>query len=269
VLVAEVMLSQTQATRVAKHFGVFIGRFPSASALARAPLGEVVRAWSGLGYNRRAARLHRAASLIVERHGGDVPRSLDALMALPGIGPYCARAVLAFGFGARAAPVDTNIGRVLARAIAGRQLSSGEAQRLADSLLPADARSWSLALMDLGAVLCRPRGPQCVSCPIGGAGRCVWRPPDPDARAEGGAAAGTDPARGSAGASGRQGRFEGSDRQGRGRLLRGACDGPIPPGQLAVVAGWQTDPGRAERVAAGLVAEGLAVRDERGRFRLP
>jgi len=239
VLVSEVMLSQTQAPRVAKRYGPFIARFPSAPAMARAPAGDVVQAWSGLGYNRRALRLHNAASLITERHGGEVPAELDALLALPGIGPYCARAVLAFGFGIEAAPVDKHIGRVLARAVAGRRLGRSEAQRLADSLVPAGhSRSWNLALMDLGAVLCRPQRPSCGDCPIGDAGACAWLAASANRTV-------TDPAHGSAGTSARQGRFEGSDRQGRGRLLRRACEGAIARGQLAGAAGWHADPDRA------------------------
>ena len=270
VLVAEVMLSQTQAARVARRYGAFTEQFPSASVMAEAPVGDVLQAWSGLGYNRRAVRLHAAASLITERHGGRVPAQLEALVALPGIGPYCARAVLAFGFGVGAAPVDTNIGRILARAIAGRRLEPGEAQRLADSLVPAgNARHWSLALMDLGATLCDARRPRCSRCPIGLAGRCTWQgalvaAPDGDSVT----VSRTDPARGSAGTSAPQGRFEGSDRQGRGKLLRRACDGPIPPAQLAAAAGWPADPDRADRVAGDLVVEGLAAIDENGGLRL-
>jgi A/G-specific adenine glycosylase len=269
VLLAEVMLTQTQAARVAQRYGAFVSRFPSAPAMARAPVADVLRSWSGLGYNGRAVRLHAAASLITERHGGEVPARLDALVALPGIGPYCARAVLAFGFGIEAAPVDTNIGRVLARAVAGSRLRAGEAQRLADSLVPAgDARCWSLALMDLGASLCVAREPRCSSCPIGAAGACAWRAAIAAAPVRDRGADPADPARGTAAASRRQGRFEGSDRQGRGRLLRRACDGPIRPEQLAAAAGWQADPDRATRIAADLVAEGLASRDEHGGLRL-
>jgi A/G-specific adenine glycosylase len=258
VLVSEVMLAQTQAGRAASRFATLLSRFPEPASMARAPVGEVVALWNGLGYNRRAIWLHAAARRIVEQHAGTVPDRLNALMALSGVGTYTARAVLAFAFERPVAVVDTNVARVLARAVAGARLSAGHAQVWADRLLVVDqARAWNLALMDLGSLLCGPR-PACDRCPLE-QGLCVWRS----------AGSVLDPACGSAGTSRAQGRFVGSDRQGRGRLVRAAIEGPIAYAQLAEVAGWPEDPSRAERVAQGLLADGLLAKDDKGRLVLP
>lgn len=264
VLLSEVMLAQTQAGRVAERFPSLLARFPDAGAMADAGAGEVLRAWSGLGYNRRAASLHRLATVVLARHGGELPRSLEELLGLPGVGPYTARAVLAFAYGDPVGVVDTNIGRVLARAVAGRPLATGEAQHLADSLVPAGlGREWNLALMDLGSLVCRARAPRCSTCPIGAARACRWR-----ARSEEGAE-GADPAVGSARTSTRQGRFAGSDRQLRGRLLGAACAGSLRRSEIAQVAGCPDDPERASRIVERLVTEGLLVERRPGRFTLP
>jgi A/G-specific adenine glycosylase len=188
---------------------------------------------------------------VVERHGGQLPDRLDQLIALPGIGQYTARAVLAFAFQRRHGVVETNVARVLARAVVGERLTPREAQSWADGLVPEDkAWSWNQAMVDLGAIACTTRAPSCDDCPLAGPGLCSWlrhgRPAP-------------DPARGSAGTSGRQSRFAGSDRQGRGRLVDALCRGPLPWERLAGAAGWPGDPDRAARVAAGLVADGLAV----------
>src|SRR5258705_6878988 len=132
VLVSELMLQQTQVPRVVTRWQPFLDRFPTVAACAAAPAGDVVRAWAGLGYNRRALNLHRCATTTVERHGGELPDELDALLALPGIGPYTARAILVFAHGRDVGLVDTNAGRFVARALAGRSLSSRAAQDLAD-----------------------------------------------------------------------------------------------------------------------------------------
>src|SRR5205807_5970780 len=127
-----------------------------------------------LGYNRRAVNLHRASTAIVERHGGRLPASLAGLLALPGVGPYTARAVLVFAFEADYGVLDTNVARVLARGLAGRTLARAEAQSLADDLVPAGrAWAWNQALLDLGATVCTSRTPRCPACPV--AGRCRWR----------------------------------------------------------------------------------------------
>ncbi|MCU1491423.1 MAG: A/G-specific adenine glycosylase [Acidimicrobiaceae bacterium] len=255
------MLAQTQVARAAPRFSELLDRFPTPRACAEAPVGDVIRLWTGLGYNRRAVSLHRAARIIVERHAGEVPSSLADLLALPGVGPYTARAVLATAFEHRAAVVDTNVGRVLARAVSAKPLGSGEAQRLADSLVPIGAsRDWNLALMDFGSLVCCSRQPHCGLCPVAERGACAWR--------RSGADEATDPAAGSAGVTGRQSRFAGSDREGRGKLVRAACAGPVPVEELAAIAGWPEDGERASRVAGSLVAEGILVEVD-GELRLP
>ncbi len=258
VLVAELMLQQTQVARVVPRYEEFLTCFTTPAACAAAPAGELIAAWSGLGYNRRALALHRAAGMIVAEHGGQVPDDLDALLALPGVGPYTARAVLAFAFERDLGVLDTNAARVLARAVAGRRLTAGQAQRLADAQVPA-GQGWAhnQAVLDLGAMVCTARRPRCDHCPL--TGSCAWyqrglAPPDP--------------AVGSAGTSGSQSRFEGSDRQGRGRLLRALGQAAVPDHELAAVMGWPGDPDRARRVAATLVADGLAVHTL-GHHRLP
>jgi A/G-specific adenine glycosylase len=255
VLVSEVMLQQTQAQRVVGPYSRFLRKFPTPAACATAGVGRVVVAWDGLGYNRRARALHGAAAKIVERHRGVVPADLDALLALPGVGPYTARAVLAFAFERPEAVVDTNVVRVLARAVAGGKLTQVAAQRLADQLVPArQPWRWNQGLMELGAVVCRARDPACSDCPV--RAHCVW------ART---GAPRPDPARGGA----RQSPFEGSDRQGRGRLLSALRTGPVPTRRLAAACGWPDDPARARRVAVGLVSDGLARRGPGGAFHLP
>ncbi|HLM64026.1 MAG TPA: A/G-specific adenine glycosylase [Acidimicrobiales bacterium] len=250
VLVSEVMAQQTGVERVVGYYTAFLDRFPAPAACAAAPAGEVVRLWTGLGYNRRAVNLHRCAVAVAERHGGRLPADLAALLALPGIGPYTARAVLAFAFERQVGVVDTNVGRVLAR-LSGRPLTVTEAQAAADALVPAGwAWLWNQAVMELGATVCRRRGPRCPACPVRSG--CAW------ARA---GLAGPDPADGSAGVSLGQSRFAGSDRQGRGRLVDAMCRAPVVHADLPVVMGWPGDPARATRVAAGLVADGLAVDD--------
>ena len=251
VLVSEAMLQQTQVARVIPRYHDFLRRFPSVEACAAAAQGEVVRAWAGLGYNRRASQLHRAAREIVDRHGGSVPGSLDALLGLPGVGPYTARAVLAFAFERDVAVVDTNVARVLARRAA-RTLSGAEAQADADRWVPSGfGWAWNQALLDLGAVVCTARAPGCARCPV--ADRCGWM-------ADGNAA--PDPAVGSAGVSGPQSRFEGSDRQGRGRLVDALRRGPVAAADLAPAMGWPDDAARANRVATGLVDEALVTERE-------
>lgn len=257
VLVSEVMAQQTGVDRVIGYYHAFLARFPTPAACAAAPAGDVVRAWRGLGYNRRAVNLHACAAAVVERHGGALPADLAALRALPGIGPYTARAVLAFAFEREVGVVDTNVGRVLAR-WQGRRLGPAEAHVLADALVP-PGRSWdwNQAVMELGGAVCRRRRPACRDCPVRAG--CGW--------AASGLAA-PDPADGSAGVSAGQPRFEGSDRQGRGRLVEALCCGPVLLAGLPEIMGWPGDPARADRVALGLVADGLAVR-EGDRLRLP
>jgi A/G-specific adenine glycosylase len=248
VLVSELMLQQTQVPRVLPRYEAFLDRFPTPAACAAAPVGEVLRLWEGLGYNRRAVNLHRAAAAITEEHGGRLPDDLGALLALPGVGPYTARAVLAFAFERDHGVLDTNAARVLARAVAGRAMNPRQAQELADELVPLGRGwAWNQSMLDLGARVCVKRRPRCEQCPLRTA--CVWARADfPD----------PDPAEGSAGTSGPQSTFAGSDRQGRGRLVQALRTGPIEIGRLPDAAGWPDDPERAQRVADALVGEGIA-----------
>jgi len=168
ILVSEVMAQQTQASRAAEAWGRFLDEFPTVAALAAATPAAVLRAWRGLGYNRRALALRRAAIAIVDEHGGSVPRDLAALRRLPGVGPYTARAVAALAFGQPVGAVDTNVRRVLNRAVGGRPGAFGDAelQAVADASVPADRPGhWTHALMDVGATFCRPRSPRCATCP--------------------------------------------------------------------------------------------------------
>ena len=259
VLVSETLAQQTQLSRVVPAYRRVLAEFPTPAVCAAAPLGDVLRAWEGMGYNRRAKYLHAAAQVIVAEHGGVVPDELAALLALPGVGPYTARAVLAFAFEREFGVVDTNAGRVIARSVAGRPVRPAEAQGLVDAMVPPGlAWSFGQALLDLGATVCTTRTPDCRACPV--VRRCRWMTAggqDPD------------PAKGSAGVSTSQTRFIGSDREGRGRLMSALRRGPVVTVELAGAAGWPDDPGRASSVADGLVGEGLALRDGRGTLRLP
>jgi A/G-specific adenine glycosylase len=206
VLVSEIMLQQTQAARVAPAYASFVERFPDVRALAAAPRSAVLRAWDGLGYNRRAVSLSEAARRIVRDHGGRVPGDPSVLRELPGVGPYTAAAVASIGFGLPVAAIDTNVRRVVARAVLGRpSLAAGAAEvreAAAAWLDPRDPGGWNQAVMDLGRTVCRPSSPRCDSCPI--ASWCRW------------VAAGSPPG---ATVARRQGAFEGSSRQARGRVV--------------------------------------------------
>lgn len=251
------MAQQTGVDRVIPKWHDLLDRWPDPAAMAAAPLGDVLALWSGLGYPRRARDLHATARRLVADHGGRLPERLDDLLALPGIGPYTARAVVAFAHEGHVGVVDTNIARVLART-AGRTLTVRSAQEIADRLVP-PGRSWdwNQSLMELGARLCRPT-PRCDACPARPG--CRWamagHPPP-------------DPAVGSAGVSRRQSRFAGSDREARGRVLAALVDGPLPAAAASTASGIVDDPARAERVVASLVADGLAVRRADGALALP
>jgi A/G-specific adenine glycosylase len=258
VLVSEVMLQQTPVARVEPVWREWMARWPTPSALAPASPAEVIRAWGKLGYPRRALRLREAAVAIAERHGGVVPDDVAALEALPGIGTYTARAVAAFAHGQRVPVVDTNVRRVVARAVLGRADAGAAASRdLADTeaLLPddtADAATMSAALMELGATICVARTPRCADCPVSGA--CAWQ--------HLGRPAGEGPAR-------KAQRWAGTDRQVRGRLLdvlRGA-PGPVPA--AALDAAWLTDPAQRARCLDSLLVDGLVEQLADGRFCLP
>lgn len=245
------MLQQTQAARVAAALPPFLELYPAPAAMAAVGPADVIRAWAGLGYNRRAVRLHASAVAIVERHGGDVPTDLDALLALPGLGGYSARAVAAFAHGAEVGPVDVNVARVLVRAVAGAPQGPKALQALADTAVPPGAsRAWSSAVMDLGAAVCGARAPRCDVCPL--APTCRWR-----------AVGGEDPALGSPARARPQAPFAGSSRQRRGRLLDALRHAPLGAAALDALLGEH-----AAATAAALVADGLAVQRD-GKLALP
>jgi A/G-specific adenine glycosylase len=259
VLVAEVLAQQTQAARAAAAWPRFLERFPDVHALAAAAPAEVLRAWQGLGYNRRALALRRTAQAVVERGGW--PGTVEELAGLPGVGPYTARAVACFALGLRVAPVDTNVARVLARSLAGTDpadLTAAARQRLADQALPpaADPWAWSSALMDVGALHCRPR-PRCAGCPL--EATCRWR-------AMGAAA---PPSRPRA-----QAPFATSDRRWRGAVVRALAAAPGGLDRAALAAAVQaTAAGRPagwfDALVARLEAEGMVATGADGRLRLP
>jgi A/G-specific adenine glycosylase len=251
-MVSEVMLQQTPVTRVLPRFAYWMDRWPTPEDLAKDSVAEAVKAWDRLGYPRRAKRLHEAATIITHTHQGVVPHDLDALLALPGIGDYTARAIRTFAFGIPEAIVDTNIRRVVARAVLG-QASAGPAQttkdreRVANLLSPlTDASEACVAaagLMELGAVLCTPKNPACEQCPM--AGSCAWKKagyPDYD---------GPVPSK--------QATFQGSDRQVRGIILRElrSSDIPVPKDFLATL--WP-DETQFHRALKSLVDDGLIRR---------
>jgi A/G-specific adenine glycosylase len=259
ILVSEIMLQQTPVARVLPAYAAWLDRWPVPSALAAASPADAVRQWGRLGYPRRAIRLHASARVIVERHGGEVPSSVDALRELPGVGSYTAAAVASFAFGQRHAVLDTNVRRVLARLAGGapRPASSPTAMevRQAESLLPTEpglAPRWSVAVMELGALVCTAGRPRCAACPV--AGYCAWHTagrPGQDA---------PGPRRGQP--------YQGTDRQCRGRLLAVLrhADGPVPLASLD--AAW-ANAAQRDRALAGLVADGLAESLPGGRYALP
>ncbi|MBP2475177.1 A/G-specific adenine glycosylase [Crossiella equi] len=258
VLVSEVMLQQTPVVRVEPIWREWMARWPVPSALAAASQGEVLRAWGKLGYPRRALRLHAAATAIAAEHGDVVPSDVDTLLALPGIGAYTARAVAAFAYGQRCPVVDTNVRRVVARAVhgAGDAGPPSTTRDMADveALLPRDparAARYSAALMELGAVVCVARTPRCADCPV--YEDCAWQ--------RAGRPAYAGPAKAVQ-------KFAGTDRQVRGRLLdvlRGA-PGPVTRGMLD--AAW-AEAGQRDRCLHSLLVDGLVEQTDDGLFALP
>jgi A/G-specific adenine glycosylase len=257
ILVSEVMLQQTPVARVVPAHAAWMARWPTPAALAGATAADAVRQWDRLGYPRRALWLHGIARALVSEHGGAVPASAEILATLPGIGPYTAAAVAAFAFGQRHAVLDVNVRRVLTRLVTGAAqppaATSAAERRLAESLLPesaALAARWSVAVMELGALVCTSSRPACPACPV--AGGCAWR------------AAGQPPG---ATPKARPG-YEGTDRQCRGRLLAilRSADGPVAA--AALDAAWH-DSGQRARALAALVTDGLVTSRADGSFALP
>lgn len=251
VMVSEFMLQQTPVARVLPVHAEWLARWPTPADLAAEPTGEAVRAWGRLGYPRRALRLHAAATAIVATHAGKVPAAYDELRALPGIGDYTAAAIATFAYGRRHVVLDTNVRRVHARVVGGVEFPSAavtKAEReLAARLLPEDeptAATWSVAVMELGALVCVANRPRCEACPVADA--CAWR--------AGGYPAYDGPPR-------KVQTWAGTDRQCRGRLLAvlRETEGSVPRSRLDLA--W-SEPVQRERCLAGLVADGLVVRTD-------
>ena len=257
VLVSEIMLQQTPVNRVLPAHQAWLDRWPTPTALATDSPGEAVRQWGRLGYPRRALRLHETARIVAERHDGIIPSDHDTLRTLPGIGAYTAAAVAVFAFGGRHAVLDTNVRRVLTRLATGRQFPGPAASRaeyrLAEELLPQDpktAATWSVAVMELGALTCTAARPRCADCPV--ARQCAWlnagQPPSTERRAGQ--------------------RYEGTDRQCRGRLLALLRESLVPLSQERLDVAWPDARQRA-RALDGLIADGLVDPLPDGRFALP
>jgi A/G-specific adenine glycosylase len=247
VLVSEVMLQQTQASRVAPAYRAFVRRFPTVRALARAPLREVLAVWSGLGYNRRALALREAARRVVADHRGRVPSDPEVLRSLPGVGPYTAAAVASIAYGVPVPAVDTNAARVVARARLGVEPGEAGARGIGAAaerwVARSDPGAWNQAVMDLGREVCRPV-PRCGECPL--ARMCRFR------RAGRGSRSGARPA-----PARRAPRFAGSVREARGAVLRTVlrAGGPVPASRVARLAGVPL--ARVLEAAAGLARDGL------------
>lgn len=258
IFVSEVMLQQTPVARVEPVWHQWLARWPTPGALAAETPGEAVRAWGRLGYPRRALRLHSAAQVMVDRFDGQVPRGEAELLTLPGVGTYTAAAVAAFAFGERTVVVDTNVRRVLARLVTGEQYAAPSPTRaelrVAEALVPSEpsvARTWSVAVMELGALVCTARAPRCAGCPV--ADLCAWQ-------LAGRPAHQGVPRRGQT--------WHGTDRMMRGALLAvlRASERPVDRAALEAVSDESV---QRERCLDSLVADGLVEPLEDGRFRLP
>lgn len=246
IVVCEVMSQQTPVARVEGPWRRWLERWPTPAALAADSPGEAIRMWDRLGYPRRAVRLHQLATVLVERFDGEVPRDEATLLTLPGVGAYTAAAVASFAFGEPATVIDTNVRRVLVRALAGAaqaapSLTAAE-RDLAVSATPRQrhtAAAWNAAVMELGALVCTARAPRCGECPV--ADRCAWlaagrpEPTGPGRRAQG---------------------YEGTDRQVRGRILAVLRAHDLPQTRAAF-ASADPDPARVDRCLAGLIEDGL------------
>jgi A/G-specific adenine glycosylase len=258
VLVSELMLQQTPVARVLPVYEAWLERWPTAADLAAVPTGEAVRAWGRLGYPRRALRLHAAATAIVERHHGEVPEDYDDLIGLPGVGDYTAAAVASFAFRRRHVVLDTNVRRVISRAVGGAELPPPNVTRaerdLAATLLPDDgptAAAWAVATMELGATVCVATGPRCDACPV--RALCRWR--------QAGYPAYDGPPR-------RGQTYDGTDRQCRGRLLGLLRDNDGPVQRNRLEAAWPV-PEQRDRCLQWLVDDGLVARVSEDAYALP
>lgn len=275
VLVSEIMLQQTPVVRVQPVWEEWMARWPSPADFAAAPAAEVLRAWGRLGYPRRALRLHTAAAVIVEKHGGAVPDNYQDLLALPGVGDYTGAAVAAFAFGRRTTVVDTNIRRVHARLVIGQALPAptltAAEMKLARELLPQDTSAsvlWNASVMELGALVCTARSPKCDSCPV--LDKCAWiaaGQPEPTYIPKGQPWAGTD-------------------RQVRGAVMAvlRAANSPVHADlfwdaeaaalhpevsrELGKLHALNTHAPQLERALSGLLSDGLAQRSDAG-YHLP
>lgn len=249
VLVSEVMLQQTQVERVLPYFATWMARWPGFEALASEPASEVIRAWRGLGYNRRALNLHRLAAEVVSNYAGRLPDDAHALRRLPGIGPYTAAAVQCFARGERIVVADTNIARVVSRTCLGaasqRSIPARDLSDALSHLLPVrGARTHNLALMDFGALVCTARSPGCDICPL--SRLCAWNlagkpgeiAPQPATP-----------------------RFETTARFARGRIIDALREFPAPTAGLAAILP-HPHATRVEHYLEALEREGLVERND-------
>jgi len=251
VLVSEFMLQQTPVSRVVDPWQQWMSRWPTADDLASEASGSAVAAWGRLGYPRRALRLHGAAVVIAERHSGQVPRDMSALMALPGVGRYTAAAVISFAHGGREAVLDTNVRRVLARIDDGDAFPPNTATaaewRRAERWLPEDpgrAAQWAAASMELGAIICTTQQPLCEECPV--KQHCKWF------------AAGRPEHQGP---PRRRQLWHGTDRQARGVLLDVVRHSSDPVDLEELLSHWP-ERTQAERALTGLIEDTLLHLDD-------
>ena len=240
------MSQQTQIDRVVPKFEAFVEQFPTPTECANASLSQLLDIWQGLGYPRRCRNLHDAAKQMVAQHNGEVPSTLEALLALPGIGDYTARAVLAFADHEDVGIVDTNTARVIAR-VQNKSFAKKELQQVADALVPEGLSwEWNQVLMDFGATVCTARSPKCGECVVNKL--CMWK-----------VHGGDDPAPATAGTSKPQARFEGSDRQARGKLMKALVGGAVHCNDAARVMGLREQEERAQKIVQSLLADRLIV----------
>ncbi|WP_195166001.1 A/G-specific adenine glycosylase [Mycobacteroides abscessus] len=253
ILISEVMLQQTPVSRVEPVWREWVARWPVPSAMAKTSVAEVLRAWGKLGYPRRAMRLHECATVLARDYDDQVPGDVETLLRLPGVGAYTARAIACFGYGQRVPVVDTNVRRVIARVVHGVADSAPSARDLrdAEALLPTEnGARFSAALMELGALVCTARAPQCPMCPLSS---CAWHEagrPQLDAPAR--------PVQ----------KYAGTDRQVRGRLLDVLRDSSIPVTRAQLDVVWLSDVAQRDRALDSLLVDGLVEQTTDGRFAL-